>query len=194
MLGAAATETIAISGGMAAAVLLLREVAPFVFRYLRGRDAALERRRKDIYWRLDQCEEDRRVLHDEVGGMRHQVAQLTLELGRIREHTVAAAVVCDAAGVITAWNHGAELLFRYPRQEAIGQHVSMLMPLREQWAHNVAFATAVEQRQLSAGAVIASRDAYGMRHDGMEIPITIELSVVHVDPMQFGATIRRRMP
>lgn len=189
-----ATETIAISGAAAAGVLLIREVAPLVFRYLSGRDKMAATQRSEIFERLDKCEQDRLALHDELGGLRRQVDQLNAELTEIREYTVAATIVADGEGEIVSWSHGAEILFRYGREEAMGQQLTMLIPLREHMTHRAAFTKATADQQLSAGAVISMRDAYGVRKDGTEIPLNIELAVVQVDPVQFGATIRKRMP
>src|SRR6266480_860162 len=58
-------------------------------------------------------------------------------LGAVVAHSDDAFIAKDTEGVITGWNQGAEHLYGYPAEEAIGRSISMLIPrdrAGEEWA------------------------------------------------------------
>ena len=51
-------------------------------------------------------------------------------LGAIVESSDDAIVAKTLDGVITSWNEAAAKIFGYSAQEAIGQHITLIIPLR----------------------------------------------------------------
>jgi PAS domain S-box-containing protein len=75
-------------------------------------------------------------------------------------------------GVITTWNAGAERLFGYSAKEAVGQHISFIIPL-----DRLDEETAILKR-VRAGQRIEHFDTVRRRKDGVEIDISLTISPV----------------
>lgn len=85
-----------------------------------------------------------------------------------------AILVVDRTGTITLVNSQTESLFKYSRNELIGQKVEILLPNKMREAHpghRESFLKNPKPRPMGAG-----RDLFGQRKDGVEIPIEIGLS------------------
>lgn len=95
---------------------------------------------------------------------------------KIVEFSPTAKIVIDQKGNIVLINAQAEKLFLYSRQELIGRPIEMLMPARFQKHHPGQVAGFVAHPQ--ARAMGAGRDLFGLRKDGMEIPIEIGLNPI----------------
>jgi PAS domain S-box-containing protein len=83
-------------------------------------------------------------------------------------------LLMDAAGSIVLVNAQIEKLFGYPRSELLGQRIEVLLPERFRQHHpdlRTAFFGAP-----SARAMGGSRDLYGLRKDGKELPVEIGLN------------------
>ena len=75
-------------------------------------------------------------------------------------------------GIIQSWNAGAERIFGYTAEEAIGQHILMLIPPER---------TAEEDRiiaQLKAGQRVEHYDTIRVRRDGQRIPVSLTISPI----------------
>lgn len=101
-----------------------------------------------------------------------------------------AAVLMDARGRIISWSHQAEVLFGWPREEAIGRLLhETIVPLRHREAHQKGM-----ERFLSSGEgrILNSRiEVDALHRDGHEFPV--ELSVVPIkmaSGYEFSAFIR----
>jgi PAS domain S-box-containing protein len=75
-------------------------------------------------------------------------------------------------GVITSWNAGAERLFGYTPKEAVGQHISFIIPLNRRDEE----ATILER--LRSGERIEHFDTVRMRKGGAAIDISLTISPV----------------
>jgi PAS domain S-box-containing protein len=87
-----------------------------------------------------------------------------------------AILMADREGIITLANGKAEHLFGYPRAELVGKSIEMLVPtpFRDRHtAHVAQFGIEPKTRAMGAG-----RDLYGVRKDGVEVPIEIGLNPI----------------
>lgn len=94
-------------------------------------------------------------------------------LAAIVESSGDAIISKDLTGVITSWNHGAELLFGYTAQEAIGKPVTMLMP-----PDRVDEEPGILAR-ISRGEKIEHYETVRRRKDGALIDISLTVSPIY---------------
>jgi PAS domain S-box-containing protein len=100
-----------------------------------------------------------------------------------------AMVIVGEDGRIVLVNAQTEALFGYARHELIGQWIELLIPERfrhSHQSHRVGFTRTPRLRAMGAG-----RELYGVRKDGVEIPIEISLSPIQSETgMLVSSTIR----
>jgi PAS domain S-box-containing protein len=88
-------------------------------------------------------------------------------LASIVECSEDAIVASTAAGIVLTWNRGAEALLGYSAEEAIGRHVSMIIPperLQHEWPFT--------EQVLKANAV-SQREGLLIRKDGRPVSVSI---------------------
>ena len=85
-------------------------------------------------------------------------------------------LMADAEGRIVLVNREIERLFGYAREELLGQQIERLVPERFRAVHpNYRAGFRADPRVRSMGA---GRDLYGLRKDGVEVPVEIGLTPV----------------
>ncbi|MES2258949.1 MAG: response regulator [Pseudomonadota bacterium] len=93
-----------------------------------------------------------------------------------------AIVVVDAQGCIETFNRQAERYFGYQRGEVLGQPIELLVPAAQRAAHaqqrNVFSAAHLTPEPLRMGD---GRDLFGLRKDGSQFPLDINLSAISTD-------------
>ena len=85
-----------------------------------------------------------------------------------------AMVIVNRAGEIMLVNAQTEKLFRYPREELLGQKLEVLVPKRfrdNHLLHRAGYFGEPRTRAMGAGLML-----YGLRQDGSEFPVDISLS------------------
>ncbi len=98
-------------------------------------------------------------------------------------------LMTDASGRIVLVNREIERMFGYSREELLGRPIEMLVPLRSRGAHpgfRAEFLGEPRVRAMGAG-----RDLFGVRKDGVEVPVEIGLTPVPTEDGLFvlGAVV-----
>jgi len=86
-----------------------------------------------------------------------------------------AIIACDRDGIIRLWNSGAERMFGYARDEALGQSLDIIIPERFRARHWDAFHVMMQtgQSRYADGAMLA---VPGLRRDGSSISIEFTIA------------------
>jgi PAS domain S-box-containing protein len=119
--------------------------------------------------RLDNLSES---LLDELPSLRLKADKAIGLLAAIVDSSEDAIVSKSLDGVIMSWNAGAERLFGYTPQEAIGQHVSLIIPLDRRDEETIILA------RLRRGERIDHFDTVRVRKDGTLLDISLTISPV----------------
>jgi PAS domain S-box-containing protein len=101
---------------------------------------------------------------------RKRAEQATLLLAAIVESSHDAIVSKSLNGVITSWNKGAERLFGYTAEEAVGQNITLIIPPERRDEER----TIVEQ--LTRGERIDHFETVRMRKDGSLLDVSLTIS------------------
>jgi PAS domain S-box-containing protein len=84
----------------------------------------------------------------------------------IIEQAQDAVIFADREGVIRLWNRGAEIIFGFAAEEAIGRGLDLIVPEKLRRAHNEGYRHAIETGQVRLdGRVLTTRSQhkYGCR-------------------------------
>jgi PAS domain S-box-containing protein len=101
---------------------------------------------------------------------RKRAEQATLLLAAIVESSHDAIVSKSLDGVITSWNKGAERLFGYSAEEAVGQNITLIIPPERRDEER----TIIEQ--LTRGERIDHFETVRMRKDGSLLDVSLTIS------------------
>ena len=108
---------------------------------------------------------------------RHRETQLTEArlLSAIVESSDDAIISKSLDGMIQSWNAGAERLFGYSAQEAVGRHVSLIIPQDRIQEEDRIIAT------LKEGKRVDHFETERKRRDGRRIPVSLTISPIYDD-------------
>lgn len=93
-------------------------------------------------------------------------------LAAIIESSEDAIVGKSLEGVIQSWNAGAERIFGYPAEEAIGKHITLIIP-----PERVAEETLIIDR-IRRGENVEHFETVRLRKDGVPIPVSLSISPI----------------
>ncbi len=94
-------------------------------------------------------------------------------LATIVRESADAIIVKDAVGTITEWNPGAERLYGYSAEEAVGHPISILVP-DERSGEEIKLL-----RRALGGAVITQFETERLRRDGNRVEVSLTISPIH---------------
>lgn len=94
-------------------------------------------------------------------------------LASIVESSEDAIVAKTLDGTIRSWNRSAERLFGYTQEEAVGQHISLIIPADRIQEESLIIA------RLTKGERIEHFETIRRRKDGSEIELSITISPIH---------------
>jgi PAS domain S-box-containing protein len=103
---------------------------------------------------------------------RAEVEQTRAHLALVVAGTQDAVLSKDLDGMITSWNPAAEALYGYTSEEAVGQHVSFLMP--DELKHEVDKILGAVRR----GEVLDTYETRRVRKDGATIDVALTISPI----------------
>jgi two-component system sensor histidine kinase UhpB len=109
---------------------------------------------------------------DELPELRQKADKAIGLLASIVDSSDDAIVSKTLEGVITSWNAGAERLFGYTAKEAIGQHISMIIPI-DRWDEETKILARLRQ-----GERIDHFETVRLRKDGKAIDMSVTISPV----------------
>ncbi len=111
-------------------------------------------------------------LLDELPSLRLKADKAIGLLAAIVDSSDDAIISKSLDGVITNWNAGAERLFGYTTEEAVGQHISLIIPPNRLGEERIIL------ERLSRGERIDHFDTVRMRKDGTTLDISLTISPV----------------
>jgi PAS domain S-box-containing protein len=103
---------------------------------------------------------------------RKQAERTTGLLAAIVDSSDDAIVSKSLDGIITSWNRGAERLFGYSAEEAIGQHIKLIVP------HDRQHEEATILERLGRGEQVEHFETVRVRKDGTTLDISLTISPV----------------
>ena len=113
------------------------------------------------------------VLRDIITSPAHQPARRTLSL--LLDRSEDAVSVSSLDGILLSWNRGAERLFGYSAEEAIGKPVSMLLPPESR------VRAPIEWERAWRGEEVPTFEATRVTRDGDTVVVAVTLSAIADD-------------
>jgi PAS domain S-box-containing protein len=110
------------------------------------------------------------ALLDELPGLRLKADKAIGLLAAIVDSSDDAIVSKTLDGVISSWNAGAERLFGYTASEAVGQHISLIIPVNRRDEETVII------ERIKRGERIEHFDTVRVRKDKTELDISLTIS------------------
>jgi PAS domain S-box-containing protein len=115
--------------------------------------------------------------------MKTRVPDAALRLAAIVESSDDAIVSKDLSGIITSWNAGAERLFGYTADEAIGQSITMVIPVERLGEEDLVLS------RICQGQRVEHFDTVRRRKDGTVVDVSLTVSPIRAaDGTVIGAS------
>jgi len=119
-----------------------------------------------------ECAEGSSVPCDDLPSLRWEALQATNLLAAIVDSSDDAIISKNLNGIITSWNKGAARLFGYPAEEAIGRHVTLIIPTERHAEESVIL------ERLGRGERIDHFETVRVHKDGTPLDISLTISPI----------------
>ena len=117
------------------------------------------------------------------------LTDLEAKLTAVVQLTPDALVLANAEGHIVFWNTGAEKMFGYRAEEALGQLLTMIVPPRYREAHAKGFQRICETGE--SKLIGRTVELHGLRKGDKEFPLELSLATWHAKGMRFFSAFLR---
>lgn len=97
-------------------------------------------------------------------------------------------VTVDESGTIVSWNRGAEQMYGYLAEEAIGKPITLIIPERMHELHRRLFRKRLERTDMF---YVPPAEGTGIRRDGSEFPVETTIASWEAGGRRFFTTINR---
>ncbi|NJD77006.1 MAG: PAS domain S-box protein [Candidatus Methanoperedens sp.] len=111
---------------------------------------------------------------DESIRMREELKESEEKFRSVVQSTTDAIILSDSIGKIISWNTGAQKIFQYSEEEALGKPLTILIPERFRIPHENGLKWVISTGESHIIGKIVK--LYGLRKDGSEFPIDLALS------------------
>jgi PAS domain S-box-containing protein len=114
---------------------------------------------------------ERMICHDEILRLYNEVTQTKEYLESIIEQSADAIVTSDFNGIIMSWNKGAERIYGFAKEEAIGKFLPFVPEflIDPEWEHN---------QRVRGGEVLRRIETLRRKKDGTIITVSLTLSPI----------------
>jgi PAS domain S-box-containing protein len=117
------------------------------------------------------------------------LTDLEAKLTAVVQLTPDALVLANANGHIVFWNAGAQKLFGYTEEDALGQPLTLIIPSRYREAHSEAFRRVCQTGE--SKLIGRTIELHGLRKGGREFPLELSLATWHAKGMRFFSAFLR---
>ncbi|NWF75139.1 MAG: PAS domain S-box protein [Nitrospirae bacterium] len=114
---------------------------------------------------------DKMLCHDEILRLYNEVTQTKEYIEGIIENSADAIVTSDLNGIITSWNKGADKIYGFTKEEAVGKFLPFVPDflIDPEWENN---------KRIRNGEVIKRIETFRKRKDGTIITVSLTLSPI----------------
>lgn len=119
--------------------------------------------------------DDLRLITEREASSRRAAVEANAWLAAIVENTDDAILSKDLNGIITSWNRGATRLFGFEPDEAIGRHITIIIP-KERWPEEDAIIARIRR-----GESVDHLETVRQRRDGSLIDVALTISPVRTE-------------
>lgn len=119
--------------------------------------------------------EELRIAQNDLQGLIKKVtegAERQARLAAIVDSSDDAIIGKTLQGIITSWNRGAEKLFGYPEKEALGKHISLIIPINRLKEEEFIIS------QVSQGRKVDHFETMRVTKSGQEVSISLTISPI----------------